>query len=118
MWISRKIAGDTDVRIAEKGRVTMSSNDFEAGATVMQRSVENYAPYGYCSKAPVGEQVMILPSSDGQAVIGSLCDCANINSGEIKITSMGGAQIVLKNDGTIMLNSMVISKEGVIKNDV
>lgn len=118
MWISRKIAGDTDVRVAEKGRVTMSSTDFEAGGTVIQRSVESYAPYGYCSKAPVGEQVMILPSSDGQAVIGSLSDTANLNSGEIQITSKGGAKIVLKNDGTILLNSMVISKEGVIENGV
>lgn len=115
MWISEKITKYNTSKVAEKGSVTISDSQFEASATISQRGIENYAPYGFKSKAPVGEQALIMPSSDGQAVVGFLNDSSDIKSGEIVIKSQGGATIVLKNDGTIMLNSMVITKDGVIK---
>lgn len=118
MWISKNIAGMGYESLAERGSVTLSSNEFEAGSTCTQRSIDTFAPYGYQSKAPVGQQVMILPSSDGQAVIGSLCSYKDLDSGEIRIISKGGATILLKNDGTIQLNSLTISKEGVVTNNI
>lgn len=118
MWISKKIADSSATRLAEKGKVTLSSNEFEVSSTISQRSMESFAPYGYNSKAPIGEEVMLLPSVDGQAVIGSLCNNDTLESGEIKITSKGGAYILLKNDGTIELNSVVVTKEGAINNGV
>ena len=37
--------------------------------------------------------------------------------GEIKISSKGGATIILRNDGSIELNSLVIDRNGVIMDD-
>ena len=51
-----------------------------------------------------GEQVCIGVESDSSAV----------GYGEVKITSLSGAYIHLKNDGSIELNGLLISKEGKI----
>jgi hypothetical protein len=102
---------------AEKGRVTLSdSGNLEVGSSVTSRSINSYSPYGYSSLAPVGEEIIILPSSDGQVAVGVKNFCESIESGEVKITSKGGAYIILKNDGSVVINSLVIDKNGVIKN--
>lgn len=114
MWISSKMKSKATKQFGEKGSVTLSKNHLEAGATMSKRDMECYAPFGYQSKAPVGQEVMLIPSSTGQVVIGSLSDAKDLESGEIRICSQGGATILLKNDGTIMLNSLVIDRDGVI----
>lgn len=118
MWISSKIKLKQNSRMAEKGSVTLSKSMMEAGSTISKRDIESYAPYGYQSKAPVGQEVMLMPSSSGQVMIGALSKNDDLESGEIRLSSLGGATIVLKNDGTIMLNSLVIDENGVIKNDI
>ncbi|WP_177916823.1 hypothetical protein [uncultured Eubacterium sp.] len=120
MWMSKNLARQkyTENDKAEKGCVTMSSNELEAGATVINRGVENYVPYGYQCSMPVGEEVMLIPSDNGQAVIGTLSKPSNrLSPGEIKISSRGGACIILRNDGSIELNSLVIDRNGVILDD-
>lgn len=117
MWMSknifRKKQGENEK--AEKGCVTMSTDELEAGSTVINRGIESYAPYGYQCSMPVGEDVMIIPSDNGQAVIGALSKPSRqLSLGEIKISSKGGACIILRNDGSIELNSLVIDRNGVI----
>lgn len=116
MWISKMISKDNKEQKAEKGSVTLSNASLEAEATVKTRDISSYAPYGYQAKMPVGEEVMLLPSSDGQVVIGSKATNPNLEGGEIRLRSLGGATIVLKNDGSVVINSLVIDKNGVIKN--
>ncbi len=117
MWLSKNISSKQRSQTAEKGKVTLSSNQLEAGSTLINRGVESYAPYGYQSNPPVGENVMLIPSDNGQAVIGTLCRTGDIKTGEIRLCSKGGASIVLKNDGSIVLNGLVINRHGVIEND-
>ena len=50
-------------------------------------------------------------------MLGTAEDASSLESGEIRIASAGGAKIILKNDGTVIINSMIIGKDGVIKND-
>lgn len=116
MWISKRLKEAISEPKAEKGNVILSDNyGVEAGGTIATRNVQSYMPYGYMSKPPVGEEVMLLPSTDGQVIIGTRAD-EKIQSGEVVISSLGGAKIQLKNDGTIILNSLVIDKNGVIQN--
>ena len=117
MWMSKNISAgkQSESERAEKGCVTMSSTQLEAGSTVINRGIESYAPYGYQCSMPVGEDVMIIPSDNGQAVIGVLSKLSrHLAVGEIKISSKGGATIILRNDGSIELNSLVIDRNGVI----
>lgn len=116
MWISKRLRDALAEPKAEKGNVILADNNsIAAGGTVATRNVQPYLPYGYNSTPPVGQEVMLLPSTDGQVLIGAKADC-NIEVGEVVITSLGGAKIQLKNDGTIVLNSLVIDKNGVIQN--
>lgn len=117
MWISRRLRQATTQPKAERGSVILANdNGLEAGGTISTRDVSVYQPYGFSSVPPVGEEVMLLPSSDGQVVIGAKSS-NSCDAGEVVITSLGGAKIMLKNDGTIVLNSLVIDKNGVIVND-
>lgn len=95
----------------------MSDNQLEAGATVTRRNIDSYAPYGYKSVPPVDEDVIMLESNDGAVVLGTLSKDEDIESGEVKISSLGGAYIILKNNGDIVLNGLVIDSRGVIQNE-
>lgn len=117
MWMSKRIVATSENEVAEKGKVTLSDNQLEAGATVTRRNIDSYAPYGYKSVPPVDEDVIMLESNDGAVVLGALSKDENIESGEVKISSLGGAYIILKNNGDIVLNGLVIDSRGVIQNE-
>lgn len=117
MWMSKSIGVIPAYESPEKGRVTLSQNGIEAGATVTRRDVDCVAPYGYQGAPPVDEEVMLLPSNEGVVVAGALTKVNNVKSGEVRISSQGGATILLRNDGCIELNGMVIDRKGVIRND-
>lgn len=117
MWLSKKIVKSNSDNVAESGTVTItSSNSIEANSTVNARNLPTYAPYGYNTVTPVGEQVILVPSSDGQVAVGSRCVENALESGEVCIKSKGGATVMLKNDGSVVINSLVIDKNGVINN--
>ena len=117
MWMSKRIVATSEMEVAEKGKVTLSDNQLEAGATVTRRNIDSYAPYGYKSVPPVDEDVIMLESNDGAVVLGALSKDEDIESGEVKISSLGGAYIILKNNGDIVLNGLVIDSRGVIQNE-
>lgn len=115
MWLSKAIKQDNAENSVEYGSVTLSSGDtLEASSSVSVRATGAYLPYGYSSLPPIGEEVMLLPASDGQAVVGVKNSSTNLEAGEIEICSKGGARIVLKNDGSVIINSLKIDKEGKI----
>ena len=114
MWLSKMLSKNAAATGAEKGSVTISNgSSLEAGATASARNIGVYSPYGYISAPPVGEEIIVIPSLDGQVTIGSKQKEMPIESGEVKITSLGGASILLKNDGTVVINdSLIIDREG------
>ena len=117
MWLSERLSKNQTEQAPEKGTVTLShGNTLEAGAAMNSRSVRECAPYGYASKTPAGAEVMLLPVSDGQLALGINQETSELAPGEVKITSLGGASLVLKNDGTVVINSkFVIDREGNVK---
>ena len=118
MWLSKMLSKSDKTMTAGSGSVTLSDkNTCEIGASVCQRDIDSYSPYGYSSRAPRGEKIILVPSADGQVMLGTAEDASSLESGEIRMASAGGAKIILKNDGTVIINSMIIGKDGVIKND-
>lgn len=119
MWLSKTIGKSIADNRAQKGSITISgSADLEAQYTAGAKNMESYTPYGYTSAAPIGEEVVVIPSSDGEIALGTRCKSSELQSGEVMISSLGGAKIILKNDGTVVINSTVIGREGVIGNGV
>jgi len=114
MWLSEKLAETAASQTAQPGKVTLSQgNTFEAEAAVRSRNVRQCAPYGYCVNTPAGASVMLLPSSDGQLALGINRAPGDLEAGEIRIVSRGGASIVLKNDGSVVINNhFIINKDG------
>ena len=114
MWLSEKLASAAHVQAAQPGKVTLSEDDaFEAGAALRSRSVRQCAPYGYCVNTPVGAEVMLLSATDGQLALGVCKATEGLAAGEIRLTSKGGATLVLKNDGSVVINGgFIIDKDG------
>ena len=113
MWLSKMLSKGSHHQQAERGAVTVSDAAApEASASLGARSAVSCMPYGYCSRAPVGEEVLVLPCADGNAVLGTAAKSTALASGEVQITSKGGACILLKNDGSVVINSLTIDKEG------
>lgn len=115
MWISKQVIRQNSIPAAECGTVTMNSSDgIEAVSTGTQRSIQLYAPYGYYCNIPEGERVILTQSSGEQAVLGVLSSPGALKSGEIKLCAPSGAYIYLKNDGSVLINGLKITREGKI----
>ena len=120
MWISRKLSESSSPRNAERGYVSMNSGgELEASSSVNSRSTKCFTPYGYSAVIPIGREVILVPSNDGQVALGVLQKDEQLEAGEIKIASEGGASIVLKNDGRVIINSrFIIDREGNVENEL
>ena len=120
MWLSKMLSlkGETSAQ-AEQGTVTRADGSgIEAGATVSQRDVESFAPYGYSACLPVGCEVALVSTLKGQLALGTKSNAQGLEQGEIKLSSLGGASIVLKNDGSVVINNKLkIDREGQIINE-
>ncbi len=116
MWISRQITNGQDRELVQSGRVTLNTaGQVEAVSTGAERNVNMYSPFGYSFSVPSGCEVL-LTNSDGQkAALGVLMENDGLACGEIKISSPSGAYILLKNNGSVVINGKEIDKSGVIK---
>ena len=47
---------------------------------------------------------MVLPLADGEVSLGVLTQAHSLDEGELMLYSKGGASIVLKNDGRVLIN--------------
>lgn len=104
MWLSRKIAGAPRQSRAETGVVTIDGDQMEVAATGSSRAVAVYGPYGYYCTVPSGEDVLLVPAQAGQVAAGVKTVSDWLPPGEIMLQSAGGASIILKNDGHVVIN--------------
>ncbi|MBE6824876.1 MAG: hypothetical protein E7513_05965 [Ruminococcaceae bacterium] len=90
------------------GDVTASSR----GAVAVNSSLEHrdlpiVAPFGIAYNPPVGEKSVVVPLQGGRACVGVISPYKSLKPGELMLFSKGGASIVLKNDGTVLINGKV-----------
>ena len=123
MWLSKKlsksVSADADTN-AQLGSLTISSeNMVAAGASSEVRNLEFYAPVGYSFSPSEGQNVLLLSCGSKTVCAGVLMQTdPELKSGEIKISSPGGAQVVLKNNGDIILNKYItVDKNGDVEID-
>ncbi len=112
MWLSRKFKS-AQQSAAETGIVTLNENgETKANSSLASTTSSCYTPYGYTAPIPVGEEVLVVNGASGAAVAGTVMGTGDLEQGEIEIKSLGGARILLKNDGSVQINSLVIDKNG------
>ncbi|MDE6751256.1 MAG: hypothetical protein K2J59_00595 [Eubacterium sp.] len=116
MWLSKKF-GRADKDFSEIGAVSVGGGAvIKTASTIQSEEVQNYAPYGYSAYAPDGEEILLINSAGGTAGAGTKMKNERLSTGEISITSIGNAKIMLKNNGDAEINGFVFTKDGKIKN--
>lgn len=111
MWISRYVTENSFqkespsvgvVRAAEGDKVAVS-------ATGEHLSLPVALPYGIAYAPPLGCRSLVLPTEAGNVCIGVIGDTrAGLSPGELMLYSAGGASIVLKNDGRVLINGRAV----------
>ena len=112
MWINEYVTGrpsaaDTttagEIRSVNPGGVAVSATR-DYGALPM------IAPYGIAYVPVTGEQMMVMERPGGAVCLGVItAPPAELEAGELMLSSAGGARIVLKNDGRVLINGREVS---------
>lgn len=112
-------------------RIIGNQNSRRGGATVAQvsfsdsagigavtfgeaRDVPIFAPRGISYKPCEGDRMLMLQADGAETCVGCLSVCTDIESGELKLTSAGGATLKLKNNGEVEINGLTITRNGTI----
>lgn len=93
---------------ASVGDVTKSSGGSVAvNASLEHRDVPIIAPFGVVYNPPLNEKSVVLPTENYAACIGVVAPNVDLEPGEVMLYSKGGASIVLKNTGEVLINGKV-----------
>lgn len=110
MWLMNYITQNSmTAPSAVKGNV--NKNDKDGIAVVSSgehKKLKSCFPYGIISVPPTGERAIVLPLDDGEVGLGVIATNAELLEGELMLYSEGGASIVLKNDGRVLINGQEV----------
>ena len=114
MWLLKNLSINSNKdKVADKGTITVSN---QGGLNVKTSQdhigVPVVSTYGIDSKPPIGENIVVLPVGENNVCIGYVCKGEDLEEGEIKLFSKGGASLILKNDGRILANGVDITGGG------
>lgn len=89
---------------ASVGDVTKSGKSVAVNASLEHRDMPVVAPYGVVYIPPLNEKSVVLPTEKYTACIGVIAPQVDLEPGELMLYSKGGASIVLKNSGQVLIN--------------
>ena len=114
MWLSKQINTQIKGTAAQSAVVISGGNNAEAASNFNVKGFESYAPFGYIYSAPPGAQILLIDGENGPVNVGVKAESeSKIQCGEIIIRSLGGAEIYLKNNGSVVINGgFVINGDG------
>lgn len=103
-WISRRLDGRTAPG-ARTGVVTTGGPALTVRADMERRAPAVAVPFGMAVCVPQGEKVVMLPESG--VCLGAVNDAGGLQPGEVRLFSSGGAEILLRADGAVVINGQV-----------
>lgn len=107
MWLTSFMAKNIgDKKAAPAGEITgVSGNRVEVNSSSRHSNVPVVTPYGFISIPPVSSQAVVITSAVGDVCAGVMNqNTQKLEPGEVMICSAGGASILLKNDGRVLIN--------------
>ena len=114
MWVPKVIAEEESGFVPYFASVVYS--DKKSVAVSGSESVENIGavcPYGIAYMPPKGSRAVVLPVGNTAVLCGVAEQSPrDLDEGEIGLYSSGGASIVLKNDGSVLINGKIFGSEG------
>lgn len=107
----RKSAGNgaTVAQVSYSG-----SSGFGALAGAERRGVPVFAPRGISYRPREGDRLLLMRADGADICVGCLASQDAVEDGELLLCSSGGARILLKSNGEISLNGLIITKDGQI----
>ena len=112
MWLSEYLTGKSSgVEMSESGEIrSASSGGVSVRSTRDFQALPVIAPAGIAYGPAVGSQTVVLPSSGGAVCLGVVSAPRDgLEAGELMLYSAGGASIVLKNDGRVLINGRAVT---------
>ena len=107
----------TDMHRGREGpsiaQVTFSeSGDFGAARESERRGMPVFSARGIAYRPCEGDNLLLIPVDGADVCAGVLAAAEGLEAGELSLTSSGGARIHLKNNGEVVINGLVITREG------
>lgn len=103
MWLSRQLTErEPGVRLIS-GQVSYRAAVRDENET---HQAETLFPYGFSSVAAQGGKAVLV---DGYCAGVSALPDSGLAQGEVRLFSQGGAEILLKNDGSVVINGQSIA---------
>lgn len=106
MWLTRQLG--------QSGGAKVTSGQVQGGGKLSvrgeseYRSPEQLFPYGFSSLAAQGEKAVML---DGLCAGTSALPDPSLEEGEVRLYSAGGAEILLKSSGEVVINGQVFQPQ-------
>ncbi len=105
MWLMNYITKNSiTAPNAVKGNVNQSKGSIDVTSSGEHKKLKFCYPYGVVSVPPIGEEAIVLPTDDSEVGLGVIAKTEGLSEGEVMLYSKGGASIVLKNDGRVIIN--------------
>lgn len=108
MWLTRRLSKEESTKV-RKGAVSGAGGDFSVQGESEYRFPQMLFPYGFSSAAPEGKQAVML---DGYCAGVAAAPDMELREGEVRLYSQGGAEILLKHTGEVVINGQVFSPKG------
>ena len=105
MWLTKQLQGAEGLKM--RSGLVESTESFNVQGEKKFRSPEQVTPYGISSRAAGGKEAVMLGSYCAGVVNG---EDSKLSAGEIRLYSSGGAEILLKNNGDVVINGQVFEK--------
>lgn len=110
MWLAKKMAKG---KRQEIGAATMEETGLIGDCEY--RGLPSCAPYGIWWQAPRGLEVLTVQHGGTCLSLGVVApQQEQVDPGEICLYSQGGARLWLRQDGSVEINGLRISKEGAV----
>ena len=107
MWLTKKETAEKAESV-KTGVVTTGGREIAVCTELERRAPIVAVPYGVAVSVPQGTEAVML----GGVCLGVVNDAEGLLPGEVRLFSAGGAEIVLKFDGTVVINGQVFERKG------
>ena len=123
MWLSKKISENVkENKDFVVGKITdIKGTNVSIQSDQEYRDVPFISPFGVSHIPSIGDKVILGPLNSGYVCFGTIeidrdVDAhPSLDTGEIMISSKGGASVVLKNTGQILINGEVLINGKIFK---
>lgn len=115
MWLTQQLYKGAAQNATEYALVTLNAGGTTVSGSAEWRKIPFFAPYGFSYVPPRGARALLLPRGGSAVCVGTAMNAPALGEGECRLYSLGGAEIVLKNNGDAVVNGVVIHPDGSVR---